>query len=123
MSSARWLAALAVALVGIRCGSSAIGAASDEECRSAGEEREVEGVALCWCPAGKFAMGSPLGEAGRRDDETLVEVTLSRGFWIGKHEVTQGQWHRIVGPLQGELLVGDGDDFPVYWVSWLDAEE
>src|SRR5262245_58099964 len=63
----------------------------------AGVGREVEGVPLCWCPAGSFKMGSPVGEAGRRSDETLVDVSLTKGFWMGKHEVTQGQWRRIIG--------------------------
>src|SRR5262245_8199741 len=53
----------------------------------AGEEREVGGIKLCWCPAGKFTMGSPLGEPERRPGEDQVEVTLTRGFWVGKYEV------------------------------------
>ena len=50
----------------------------------------VGGVELCWCPPGRFRMGSPPGEPERRPGEDQVEVTLSRGFWIGKFEVTQG---------------------------------
>ncbi|TMQ31780.1 MAG: hypothetical protein E6K70_22185 [Planctomycetota bacterium] len=69
----------------------------------AGEEREVAGVKLCWCPAGKFTMGSPPNEPERRPDEGQVEVTLTRGFWMGKYEVTQGQWKRVIGRLPGEL--------------------
>jgi formylglycine-generating enzyme required for sulfatase activity len=60
----------------------------------AGDEREVVEVKLCWCPPGRFAMGSPPGEPERRPGEDQVEVTLSRGFWIGKYEVTQNQWQR-----------------------------
>jgi formylglycine-generating enzyme required for sulfatase activity len=56
----------------------------------AGDQRTVAGVVLCWCPAGKFLMGSPPGEPERRPGEDQVEVTLSRGFWAGKYEVTQG---------------------------------
>lgn len=44
----------------------------------AGYEREVAGVVLCWCPPGRFQMGSPPGEPERRPGETQVEVTLSR---------------------------------------------
>src|SRR5262245_61451958 len=45
----------------------------------AGEERNDNGpqIALLWCPAGKFQMGSPTNERGRRADEGPVEVTLS----------------------------------------------
>jgi formylglycine-generating enzyme required for sulfatase activity len=93
------------------------------ERHAAGEAREVGGLALHWCPPGHFRMGSPASEPGRRDDEAQVEVTLSRGFWIGENEVTQGQWRRVVGEQHRELLVGRGDDFPVYWVSFDDAEQ
>jgi formylglycine-generating enzyme required for sulfatase activity len=92
------------------------------EGRRAGDECEVCGVRLCWCPAGTFSMGSPVTETGHRDDEAQVEVTLSRGFWMGKYEVTQGQWRRAMGEQQHTLLVGRDDEYPVYWVSYLDAE-
>ena len=67
-----------------------------------GEERYFEiipGVKMtfCWCPPGKFTMGSPAGELGRESDENQVEVTLSRGFWLAKTEVTQGQWKAAGG--------------------------
>lgn len=68
-------------------------------------------------------MGSAAFETGRRDDEEQVDVTISKGFWLGKYEVTQGEWRRFVGELHGTQLVGRGDDFPVYWVSWFDAVE
>src|SRR4026209_1364902 len=58
----------------------------------AGDEREVGGVKLCWCPRGRFRMGSPPDEPEHRPDEGQVEVTLTKGFWMGKYEVTQGQW-------------------------------
>ena len=66
-----------------------------------GDEREVTGVRLCWCPPGRFLMGSPPDEPERRPGEDQVEVMLTRGFWAGKYEVTQGQWKRVVGSLPG----------------------
>ena len=89
----------------------------------AGEERTLEGVRLCWCPAGRFVMGSPAGELERRDDEEQVEVTLSRGFWAGKYEATQGEWRRVMGKFPGELNAGAGDDYPAYWVNFAETEE
>jgi formylglycine-generating enzyme required for sulfatase activity len=91
----------------------------------AGETRVVEGVALQWCPAGRFVMGSPPGEAGRRPDEAQVEVRLARGFWTAKHETTQGEWKRIVGAFPDRPPTpqfGEGDDFPLYWVNFHEAE-
>jgi len=87
-----------------------------------GDERDVAGIPLVWCPAGRFVMGSPPGEPERRPGEDQVEVTLTRGFWMGKTEVTQGQWSRVVGEFPGELSAGEGDDFPVTSVSFADAE-
>jgi formylglycine-generating enzyme len=89
----------------------------------AGDERTVNGVKLCWCPPGRFRMGSPPGEFERRPDEAQVEVTLSRGFWMGKYEVTQGQWQSLIGEFPRQPDKGAGNDFPVYWVSYLEAEE
>lgn len=90
----------------------------------AGDGREVAGVKLGWCPAGKFRMGSPPGEPERRPGEDQVEVTLTRGFWMGKFEVTQGQWKRVMGKLPGEPTaeLSDGDDLPVGNVNFAEAE-
>jgi formylglycine-generating enzyme required for sulfatase activity len=69
-------------------------------------------------------MGSPPDEAGRQDDkEAQVDVKLSKGFWIGQYEVTQGEWNRIVPDIPRTLIPKDGDDFPVYWVNFYEAEE
>jgi sulfatase modifying factor 1 len=88
----------------------------------AGDEREVAGIKLCWCPPGRFRMGSPPDEPERRPDEAQVEVTLSRGFWMGKCEVTQGQWKRMVGEFPGKQPTGEDDDFPVVEVNYAEAE-
>lgn len=69
-------------------------------------------------------MGSPATEPGRRVDEQQVDVTLTRGFWAGAFEVTQGQWRQAIGtlPRRGPSpAFGEGETFPVYWVSWDDA--
>src|SRR5215210_3596616 len=91
----------------------------------AGEERLAAGVRLCWCPPGRFVMGSPPGETGHRSDEAQVPVTFTRGFWMAKFETTQGEWRRVGGgslekPPTAEF--GLGDDVPVYWVSFIEAE-
>lgn len=89
----------------------------------AGAAHSIVGVALRWCPPGQFRMGSPADEPGHRADEAQVAVTLTRGFWMGQFEVTQAQWRLVMGELRGPLTAGVGDDFPVYWVSYLEAEE
>ena len=91
---------------------------------AAGQEREVVGVRLCWCPPGKFKMGSPPDEPERRPGEDQVEVTLTKGFWAAKHEATQGDWKRVIGPLPGPLTkeLPEGDRYPVGTVNFAEAE-
>jgi formylglycine-generating enzyme required for sulfatase activity len=88
----------------------------------AGDQREILGVKLNWCPPGRFRMGSPPDEPERRPGEDQVEVTLTRGFWIGKYEVTQDQWKRVVGEFPDKVTAGEGADFPVYAVNFAEAE-
>ena len=45
--------------------------------------------------AGKFTMGSPEDELGRREDEVQHEVTLTKDFYIGVFETTQKQYELI----------------------------
>jgi formylglycine-generating enzyme required for sulfatase activity len=90
----------------------------------AGEQREFAGMPFCWCPAGKFKMGSPPSEPERRPGEDQAEVTLTKGFWMAKFETTQGQWKRVMGKLPGPLTaeLPEGDDFPVGNVNFAEAE-
>jgi len=53
---------------------------------------------LVYIPAGNFLMGSPDSEKDRsRDEGPRHRVTISRGFWMGKYEVTQAQWRIMMG--------------------------
>jgi formylglycine-generating enzyme required for sulfatase activity len=54
-------------------------------------------TAMNYIPAGTFTMGSPSGEIGQDTDETQHSVTISRSFFIGQTEVTQGQWKTLSG--------------------------
>jgi formylglycine-generating enzyme required for sulfatase activity len=77
-------------------------------------------------PGGRFQMGSPSGESGRIDSETQHWVRVS-DFWIGRYEVTQGQWKAVMGNLPPNM-VGLGSEFigdylPLVRVSWEEAQE
>jgi formylglycine-generating enzyme required for sulfatase activity len=105
----------------------------EDEGRRAGEERDDNALKMkfCWCPAGTFRMGSPAGEVDHVHNEGPVEVTLSRGFWIGKTEVTQSQWQNVMGTglrdqkLKGGIgeIGGEGPDHPMYFVTYTEATE
>ncbi|SVD78728.1 uncharacterized protein METZ01_LOCUS431582, partial [marine metagenome] len=73
---------------------------------------------MLWCKPGTFEMGSPPSEAGRDDNETQHKVTLTQGFWLGKHEVTQAQWKKVMGTAPSKFL---GERRPVEQVDWSDA--
>lgn len=105
-------------------------AASSFAGTKAGQVRDDNGpkLKLAWCPPGDFSMGSPTNEKGRADDEEQVHVTLTKGFWLGKHEVTQAQWQRVMQttpwsgmPWGGKVFVKQGNDYPATGVSWEDA--
>ena len=71
-------------------------------------------------PSGKFKMGSPELEAGRENDETQHEVTLTKPFYMGQYEVTQEQWEAVMG---GNPSSSKGAKLPVTDVSWKDCQE
>ena len=72
--------------------------------------------------AGSFEMGSPEGEAGRDGDERQHEVRISQPFYLGKYEVTQGEWQAVMGS-NPSVFHGCGARCPVDSVSWEDAQE
>ena len=73
-----------------------------------------------WIPAGTFSMGSPSSESGRSADETQHSVTLTKGYWMMEHEVTQGEWEEVMGTNPSEFTAC-GATCPVELVSWDDA--
>jgi formylglycine-generating enzyme len=79
------------------------------------------GMKFVWIPPGTFLMGSPKDEIGREDDEAQHKVTLTKGFCMGAHLVTQEQWQSVMGSnpshFKGEK------DLPVEQVSWEDCQE
>ena len=93
--------------------------------RHAGDARKVDAIDLCWCPPGRFVMGSPRSEPERRPGEDQVEVTLTRGFWMAKFEATQGLWKRVAGELPGPLTkeLPAGDELPVGNVNFPETED
>src|SRR5439155_4931267 len=55
------------------------------------------GMKLVMIPASTFTMGSPEDEPNRLNDEHPHEVTITRPFYLGVHEVTQGEYARVMG--------------------------
>ncbi len=79
-----------------------------------------QGFRLRFVPAGIYWIGSPKDEPGRGGAEVRHQVQLTRGFWLGETEVTQGQWQELVRRNPARFAAG-GDDNPVEQVSWWEA--
>jgi formylglycine-generating enzyme required for sulfatase activity len=78
-----------------------------------------ESIEMVLIPGGTFQMGSTFSVS---DDESKPrhQVTLS-SFYIGKYEVTQGQWLAVMGSNPSRFQ--KGGNYPVEKVSWVDAQE
>jgi formylglycine-generating enzyme required for sulfatase activity len=70
---------------------------------------------MVYIQPGTFQMGQT-GVA-----EPVHSVTISRGFYMGKYEVTQGEFDAVMGSQIGSSFYGKGANYPVYDVSWYHA--
>jgi len=69
-------------------------------------------------PKGVFTMGSPKAEKSRSDDEVQRQVTITQNFYIGKFEITQKQWKKVMGSNPSAYK---SENAPVENISWDDC--
>lgn len=74
------------------------------------------GMQLVYVAPGTFKMGEP--KDGRDNEKPVHGVTLTQGYWIGKYEVTQYEYEKIMG---NNPSVFKGNTKPVDGVSWYNA--
>ena len=86
-----------------------------------GETRVFDGIEFAWMPPGEFRMGSTSRYADS-DEKPVTRVRISRGFWMGKFEVTQRQWQAVMGSNPSHFD-NCGGNCPVERVSWNDVQE
>ena len=60
------------------------------------ENEDLELKMVC-CPAGTFLMGAVPGEIGEKTNENKHQVTLTKSFLIGRYEITQKQYKKVMG--------------------------
>jgi formylglycine-generating enzyme required for sulfatase activity len=77
---------------------------------------------------GTFLMGAPDTDVyGKSSEKPQHEVTITKGFHLGKYEVTQGQWEAVMGTTpwigEGRQYVEIDPHNPAVYVSWYDANE
>ncbi len=72
-------------------------------------------------PAGEYEQGCFAGATDCDDEKKPTRRVRLSAFWIGRTEVTQGQWTRIIGTNPSAFP--KAPDFPVETVSWDDARQ
>jgi formylglycine-generating enzyme required for sulfatase activity/TolB-like protein len=78
----------------------------------------MTGMEFVQVPGGCFAMGDTFGDGGA-DEQPVHEVCLD-GFYLGKFEVTQGEYRRVTNENPSQIK--KGDDLPVESVTWSEAQ-
>jgi formylglycine-generating enzyme required for sulfatase activity len=92
-----------------------------------GQIKTFQNIEFVWIPPGRFRMGSLAAETGRDEDEQAHIVTITRGFWLSRYEITQGQWRYVTesSPFSFSKDV-DGavaDELPAENITWDMARE
>ena len=80
----------------------------------------VTGMAFVWVPGGCYEMGCGAWQSNCGDDEKPARQVCLNGFWMGKYEVTQAEWRRIMANNPSRFT---GDRLPVTNISWDDVQE
>ena len=95
--------------------------AAQEEASKPAEWSNSLGMEFVRVPAGEFRMGS---ESRLADDDEIpvTRVKISRAFYLGRYEVTQGQWEAVMGSNPSDFK-NCGRDCPVESVSWDDVQQ
>lgn len=92
--------------------------------------KELIGIDLIYCPAGKYIMGSPENESGRKQswiDEKQHEVVIEFPFLLGKFTVTSIQFAYVMlknrSWLRGSLDPEIDSAYPAMSVNWLESKK
>ena len=142
MSWMKWLLAAAGMVPLLGCG--------DDDTRKMGQTLTVDlpggaKMEMVWIEPGRFLMGSPASESARDyDEKPQHEVRISRGFYLGKYEIIQGQWEAVMGTTpwltgqdsvrynahdQAEYVCGrhhyvlPNSNNPAVFISWYDTQD
>jgi len=80
------------------------------------------GMRFVLIPKGSFLMGSPKSELCLQWNEKRHRGIISKSYYLGESEVTQGQWEKLVG-FNPSSFSNLGKNYPVDTISWNEAME
>jgi formylglycine-generating enzyme required for sulfatase activity len=81
--------------------------------------KNSNGMEFGYVPSGSFQMGSDNGDP---NEKPVHQVTFASGFYLGRYEVTQAQWQKVMGN-NPSTFSSCGENCPVEQVSWDDTQE
>jgi formylglycine-generating enzyme required for sulfatase activity len=89
-----------------------------------GRRSTALGQELVLITGGRFTMGSPRREPGRRSNETERVVELKRPFYLSKHQVTNREFREFRADHQSGIFKDESLDLdrqPAVRLNWQDA--
>lgn len=94
--------------------------------------QEVINISMVYVEGGTFTMGNnkggvdesthSVGKGFLLSDKTVHKVTLS-SFSIGKYEVTQAEWIKVIGTNPSFFKNSNSSNYPVENISWLEVQD
>ncbi len=91
------------------------------EARLANRVNSADGLEYVWIPPGRFVMGcSPGDNECEPDEKPAHPVEITRGFWMGRTEVTQAAYRKVMGDNPSRYK---GDNRPVETVDFVQAAQ
>lgn len=94
-------------------------------------ENPKDGLKHVWIPPGAFQMGcSPNDKECGRDEKPMHRVTITKGFWMGRTEVTVGAHKRFIAASGRQMPRAPSfnsswanDNMPIVNVNWNEAHD
>lgn len=85
------------------------------------------GMEFIKIPKGRFFMGNPLPDTNVSNSEAQHLVILTHDFWLGRMEVTQEEWQKVMGdeephPEKPSPFRNDNPEYPVVSISYFDVQ-
>ena len=85
-------------------------------------KESITGMELAYVKGGCYQMGDIFDDPDGESEEKPAHEVCVDNFYLGRHEVTQGEWKSVMGnnPSSDKSC---GDECPVDMVSWHDAQD
>ena len=83
---------------------------------------EGPSMEMVWIEPGVFQMGSPESERGQSIERPEHQVEISKGFWLGKYEVTQEQWEVVMETTPWSGVISSNPSYPAVKISWEEVQ-